>query len=89
MLWIAVKATQLDSALGSLPDGDSAKAIVPLLNGIDHVTMLRSRYPARLGLSLQPSGSRPSELLPDTFRSLGLDYPKVARQHAQLHAKRC
>src|SRR5712691_9820345 len=43
-LWIAVKATQLDSALGSLPNGNSARAIIPLLNGIDHVAMLRSRY---------------------------------------------
>src|SRR6266849_4932812 len=45
-LWIAVKATQLDSALGSLANGNSAKAIIPLLNGIDHVAMLRSRYGA-------------------------------------------
>ena len=44
VLWIAVKATQLDSALGSLPNGNSARAIIPLLNGIDHVAMLRSRY---------------------------------------------
>lgn len=44
VLWIAVKATQLDSALGSLPSGNSARAIIPLLNGIDHVAMLRSRY---------------------------------------------
>jgi len=44
VLWIAVKATQLDSALSSLPNGDSARAIIPLLNGIDHVAMLRSRY---------------------------------------------
>src|SRR5882672_6656317 len=46
VLWIAVKATQLESALDSLPNGNSAKAIIPLLNGIDHVAMLRSRYPA-------------------------------------------
>jgi 2-dehydropantoate 2-reductase len=44
VLWIAVKATQLDSALSSLPNGNSARAIIPLLNGIDHVSMLRSRY---------------------------------------------
>jgi 2-dehydropantoate 2-reductase len=43
-LWIAVKATQLDSALGSLPNSNSARAIIPLLNGIDHVALLRSRY---------------------------------------------
>lgn len=46
VLWIAVKATQMDSALGSLPNGNSARAIIPLLNGIDHVAMLRSRYGA-------------------------------------------
>ena len=46
VLWIAAKATQLDSALGSLANGNSAKAIIPLLNGIDHVAMLRSRYGA-------------------------------------------
>src|SRR5947208_15452574 len=40
VLWIAVKATQLDSALNSLPNGHSARAIIPLLNGIDHVAML-------------------------------------------------
>ena len=46
VLWIAVEATQLDSALNSLPNGNSARAIIPLLNGIDHVAMLRSRYGA-------------------------------------------
>src|SRR5215470_9964287 len=44
VLWIAVKATQLDSALGSLPNGNLPRAIIPLLNGIDHVSMPRSRY---------------------------------------------
>lgn len=46
VLWITVKATQLDSALESLRDGTSVRAIVPLLNGIDHVVMLRQRYGA-------------------------------------------
>jgi 2-dehydropantoate 2-reductase len=44
VLWIAVKATQLESALRALPSGNSVKSIIPLLNGIDHVAMLRSRY---------------------------------------------
>ena len=44
VLWIAVKATQLQRALAAVQDADSIGAIVPLLNGIDHVTMLRSRY---------------------------------------------
>ena len=46
VLWIAVKATQLDAALASFPDGNRVRAIVPLLNGIDHVARLRSQYGA-------------------------------------------
>ena len=44
VLWITVKATQLERALTSFQDGKLVRAIVPLLNGIDHVPMLRSRY---------------------------------------------
>lgn len=44
VLWITVKATQLDSALASFPDGGVVRAIVPLLNGIDHVKLLRAKY---------------------------------------------
>lgn len=44
VLWITVKATQLEAALSSFTKPDSVSAIVPLLNGIDHVALLRSRY---------------------------------------------
>lgn len=44
VLWIAVKATQLDSALTSIAAGNQPGAVVPLLNGIDHVALLRSRF---------------------------------------------
>jgi 2-dehydropantoate 2-reductase len=44
VLWIAVKATQLESALASFTKPDSVSAIVPLLNGIDHLALLRTRY---------------------------------------------
>jgi 2-dehydropantoate 2-reductase len=44
VLWIAVKATQLESGLTALRNLSSVKAIVPLLNGIDHLSLLRSRY---------------------------------------------
>jgi 2-dehydropantoate 2-reductase len=44
VLWIAVKATQLESALGSVRSGDKLGAVVPLLNGIDHVERLRLRF---------------------------------------------
>src|SRR5882757_4609583 len=44
VLWIAVKAPQLASALPALSNPNSVKAIVPLLNGIDHVPLLRAKY---------------------------------------------
>ncbi len=44
VLWIAVKATQLDASLAVLARQDSITAIVPLLNGIDHLSLLREKY---------------------------------------------
>ncbi|MGB7600435.1 MAG: ketopantoate reductase family protein [Candidatus Sulfotelmatobacter sp.] len=44
VLWITVKATQLDPALAALKNPDAVQAIVPLLNGIDHVAALRAKY---------------------------------------------
>jgi len=44
VLWLTVKATQLEPALSAFRDPDAVKAIVPLLNGIDHVALLRARY---------------------------------------------
>jgi 2-dehydropantoate 2-reductase len=46
LLWLTVKATQLDASLLSFKNPDSVRAIVPLLNGIDHVALLRSKYGA-------------------------------------------
>jgi 2-dehydropantoate 2-reductase len=43
-LWITVKATQLGAALNALKNPDAVRAIVPLLNGIDHIPLLRARY---------------------------------------------
>jgi 2-dehydropantoate 2-reductase len=43
VLWITVKATQLESALSSVP-GSQIGAVVPLQNGIDHVARLRERF---------------------------------------------
>jgi len=44
VLWITVKATQLESALESIPSDASVRAVVPLLNGIDHVALLRECF---------------------------------------------
>lgn len=43
VLWVAVKATQLAAALASVPAPARARMVVPLLNGVDHVALLRAR----------------------------------------------
>ena len=57
VLWVTVKATQLESALRSVTvDPDQIGAVVPLLNGMDHVALLRARFghdrvvPASIGV---------------------------------------
>ncbi|MGH9680860.1 MAG: ketopantoate reductase family protein [Candidatus Acidiferrales bacterium] len=45
VLWVTVKATQLDAALRSVNVApEQLGAIVPLLNGIDHVALLRAKF---------------------------------------------
>ena len=44
VLWIAVKATHLEAALASVEDANGIATIVPLLNGLDHLPLLRSRF---------------------------------------------
>jgi 2-dehydropantoate 2-reductase len=44
VLWIAVKATQLEQSLAAITHPEKITAIVPLLNGIDHINLLRQRY---------------------------------------------
>ena len=46
VLWISVKATQFEPALAALKNPDAVRAIVPLLNGIDHIAVLRAKYGA-------------------------------------------
>jgi 2-dehydropantoate 2-reductase len=56
VVWITVKATALDVALEAVPEHDlGSGVVVPLLNGIDHVTRLRDRY-------------GPERVLPGTIR---------------------
>ena len=44
VLWVAPKATQLEAALELVPPGQLGEAaVVPLLNGLDHVALLRER----------------------------------------------
>jgi len=46
VLWLAVKATQLESSLAALTHPETVKAIVPLLNGVDHIALLRAKFGA-------------------------------------------
>ncbi len=46
VLWITVKATQLEEALRSVPEPKTVSLVVPLLNGIDHVAALSERFGA-------------------------------------------
>jgi 2-dehydropantoate 2-reductase len=61
ILWITPKATQLDAALEAVPEPGRAAIVVPLLNGVDHVARLRSRFgssrviPATIAAELERS----------------------------------
>jgi 2-dehydropantoate 2-reductase len=46
VLWITVKATQLEPALTALKNPDAVRGMVPLLNGIDHIPLMRAKYGA-------------------------------------------
>ncbi len=45
-LWITTKATQLEAALDSVARDAEIGAVVPLMNGVDHVARLRERFGA-------------------------------------------
>ena len=60
VLWVTVKATQLDAALRSVTVApEQIGAVVPLLNGMDHVPILRKRFghdrvvPASIGVEAE------------------------------------
>ena len=45
VLWVATKATQLDHALALAPvEAVGGASVIPLMNGVDHVALLRGRY---------------------------------------------
>jgi 2-dehydropantoate 2-reductase len=46
LLWVTPKATQLEAALGAVPELGRARLVVPLLNGVDHVGLLRAQFGA-------------------------------------------
>lgn len=47
VLWVTCKATQLEQAIGRVPAAAvTGAAVVPLLNGLDHIAVLRQAYGA-------------------------------------------
>ena len=45
VLWVTPKAPQLEAALElAPPEGVGEAVVVPLMNGVDHVALLRARY---------------------------------------------
>jgi 2-dehydropantoate 2-reductase len=46
VLWLTIKATQLDRALGSIVNVEQIRSVVPLLNGLDHLQGLRAKFGA-------------------------------------------
>jgi 2-dehydropantoate 2-reductase len=59
VLWVTPKATQLEAALDRAPPGRVGKAVVvPLLNGIDHVALLRARYEHVLAATIAVESER-------------------------------
>jgi 2-dehydropantoate 2-reductase len=46
VVWIATKATELEAALELVPPSSVGEGfVIPLLNGVDHVAILRGRFP--------------------------------------------
>lgn len=59
VLWVATKATQLEQALTLAPATSVGTAtVVPLLNGIDHVALLRGRYPNVVAAAIRVESER-------------------------------
>lgn len=66
VLWVATKATQLDQALSLAPPEMLAEGVVvPLLNGVDHLARLRTRYPNVVAAAIRVESER---VLPAVIR---------------------
>jgi 2-dehydropantoate 2-reductase len=59
VLWVTTKATQLASALAlAPPDAVGDATVIPLLNGVDHLALLRNRYPNVVGAAIRVESER-------------------------------
>jgi len=62
VLWLTMKATQLDGALASITNVEQIGAVVPLLNGLDHLQVLRAKFNAKGNTT-----SGPDRVIPATI----------------------
>jgi 2-dehydropantoate 2-reductase len=91
---VTVKATQLDEALDRLPADVVGNAlVVPLLNGVEHVDLLRERYPdaAVVAATVRVESTRTAPGVvhhgsPFLSVELGEDSPAVRRFGTDLEA---
>jgi 2-dehydropantoate 2-reductase len=59
LLWVAVKATHLEQALSLAPPESLGEGVVvPLLNGVEHVEILRQRYPRVVAAAIRVESER-------------------------------
>lgn len=60
VLWVATKATTLESALALAPPERVCEAtVIPLLNGVDHIARLRDDYPNVVAGAIRVESERP------------------------------
>src|SRR5579864_2584142 len=63
-LWVATKATQLDAAWSlASPERVADSPVIPLLNGVDHLALLRSRYANVVAAAIRVESERVSPSL--------------------------
>jgi 2-dehydropantoate 2-reductase len=92
VLWITVKAPQLDAAIESISPSLVGRAlIIPLLNGIDHVAFLRAQFPdARVvAASIRVAAERTAPgtiVIRSPFAELALAIDPASSREAALEA---
>src|SRR5207249_1440454 len=59
VLWVTTTATQLEAALAlAPPERVGSGTVIPLLNGVDHVALLRARYPTVVAGAIRVESER-------------------------------
>ncbi len=59
VVWVTVKSTSLEAALDlAPPDRVDGATVIPLLNGVDHLAVLRKRYPKVVAGALRAETER-------------------------------